>query len=307
MLTITHTTEAGTLLEGTSRGDGSAEVVKRHGWRWGRSIASWYVPQSRERSPRRDKIETTAAALREAGFEVEVVIDATVGDVAEAEARRAERAEGRAERLTARAQREQAAGEARDTAANQISDGIPFGQPILIGHHSQRRAERDRDRLIAHTRAGIEHRRAAEEASISAAIAAAAMDRRNAPVTVANRIQRLAASVRKMERSMTRMDRDQVAADAPARVQLGDDLAHERANLAHWQEVRAHQIAAGMATNYDRTTVKKGDAVKIRGTWHRVARANPTTVAVETPYSWTDKSPWHEVQDHAPAGEPIPF
>jgi hypothetical protein len=34
---------------------------------------------------------------------------------------------------------------------------IPLGQPILVGHHSQRRAERDRDRIEQGTRRTIEH------------------------------------------------------------------------------------------------------------------------------------------------------
>ena len=45
-LTIEHTEAEGTLLLGTSRGDGSAEVVKALGWRWGRSIGLWFVPRA---------------------------------------------------------------------------------------------------------------------------------------------------------------------------------------------------------------------------------------------------------------------
>jgi hypothetical protein len=33
MLTITHTHAEGTLIDGTSRGDGTAEVLKANGWR----------------------------------------------------------------------------------------------------------------------------------------------------------------------------------------------------------------------------------------------------------------------------------
>ena len=35
---------------------------------------------------------------------------------------------------------------ARD-GVRRIADGIPFGQPILVGHHSERRARRDADRI----------------------------------------------------------------------------------------------------------------------------------------------------------------
>ena len=48
MLTITHTHEAGTLIEGTTRDDGSSAILKANGWRWGRSIAQWYLPHTRE-------------------------------------------------------------------------------------------------------------------------------------------------------------------------------------------------------------------------------------------------------------------
>ena len=87
-LTIEHTEAEGTLLLGTSRGDGSAEVVKALGWRWGRSIGLWFVPRSRDTAPKRPLIEQTARQLREAGFEVEVSIDTTTGDRAAMEPRR---------------------------------------------------------------------------------------------------------------------------------------------------------------------------------------------------------------------------
>ncbi|GAA5033250.1 hypothetical protein [Actinopolymorpha pittospori] len=62
--------------------------------------------------------------------------------------------------------------------------------------------------------------------------------------------------------------------------------------------VRAEQIGDGVATNYGRESVTSGDLVKIRGHWRKVVRANVKTVSVETDYSWTEKAPRHEVQDH---------
>jgi hypothetical protein len=43
MLTITHTHAEGTLIEGTSKGGGTAEALKANAWRWGRSISAWSV------------------------------------------------------------------------------------------------------------------------------------------------------------------------------------------------------------------------------------------------------------------------
>jgi hypothetical protein len=47
--------------------------------------------------------------------------------------------------------------------AHEIADGIPFGQPILVGHHSERRARRDHERIDNGMRAGIEHERKADD------------------------------------------------------------------------------------------------------------------------------------------------
>ena len=48
MLTITHTAAEGTLIEGTSRADGTNHILKACGWRWSRNLGAWYVPASRD-------------------------------------------------------------------------------------------------------------------------------------------------------------------------------------------------------------------------------------------------------------------
>jgi Domain of unknown function (DUF3560) len=58
-----------------------------------------------------------------------------------------ERLERRRERLEKRAQRLRTEGEQRIAGAKRIADIIPFGQPILVGHHSEKRHRRDIDRI----------------------------------------------------------------------------------------------------------------------------------------------------------------
>lgn len=43
-LAITHTAAAGTILAGTCRGDGTADLVKPLRWRWSRKLTAWYLP-----------------------------------------------------------------------------------------------------------------------------------------------------------------------------------------------------------------------------------------------------------------------
>ena len=70
MLEISHSHEEGTLLAGTTRGDGSGEVVKACGWRWSRNLGCWYVQRSRDRDADMALIGRTVERLREAGVHV---------------------------------------------------------------------------------------------------------------------------------------------------------------------------------------------------------------------------------------------
>lgn len=58
-----------------------------------------------------------------------------------------ERREARAERLRDWAAKNEAKSGAAREGARQIADNIPFGQPILVGHHSEKRARKDAERI----------------------------------------------------------------------------------------------------------------------------------------------------------------
>jgi len=55
--------------------------------------------------------------------------------------------ERRRQRLLDRAQRREALAESSEAAAKEISDGIPMGQPILVGHYSEKGDRRRRGRM----------------------------------------------------------------------------------------------------------------------------------------------------------------
>ncbi len=311
MLTITHTHEAGTIIEGTAKGDGSAAILKANRWRWGRSIGAWYVPNSRDRLPQDRIITSTAAALTAAGFELATLqIDRTTRSTAEVEAAKIERQADRVAALEAKAER-------KATTADQLWEKherdvarLPeFGEPIKIGHHSEQRHRNAIERAHNSARRGIDAHHDAEEAARRADAAAHTTRGRYSPVTVANRIEKIGADIRRIERQIVADVYDPETGYRPATDEqkakraksYAPKLDELRDQLTYWEQTRAEQIATGRATGYSADTVKKGDAVKIRGTWYKVARANAKTVSVQTPYSWTDRSPWAEVQDHRPA------
>lgn len=80
-----------------------------------------------------------------------------------------ERREAKVERLRGWAEKREEKAEAAYGTATAIGEHIPFGQPILVGHHSQKRAERDRDRIGAAMDRSVEHAAKAESMKSRAA------------------------------------------------------------------------------------------------------------------------------------------
>ncbi len=307
MLTITHSHTAGTMIEGTSRGDGTAETLKANGWRWGRSISAWFVPRSRDRLPKLHTITRTQTALEAAGFEVETDIDHDHRTTAEVEAGKIARQADRVDALAVKAERKSSASDTAWTRARAAHDRLPEGgEPIKVGHHSESRHRNAITTADNAMRKSVEASAAATHAQARADAATHTTDARYQPVTVANRIQTLGADLRKLERRIIAPRYDDAygyvdASDAEKQaraVRLGPHIAEKRDQIAYWEAVRAAQIESGTATGYDRTTVKKGDRVRIRGQWREVVRANLKSVSVTTGYTWTDTAPYAEIQQH---------
>jgi hypothetical protein len=74
-----------------------------------------------------------------------------------------EQREARAERLRGWAEKREVRGTAELEQAHQMAQAIPFGQPILVGHHSEGRDRRYRDRIHNTMGRGVENTRKAEE------------------------------------------------------------------------------------------------------------------------------------------------
>ena len=117
---------------------------------------------------------------------------------------RRERREARAARLEQwAASREQKAQDAHERARATLA-AIPPGQPVLVGHHSQRRHERALERSDAAMRRAIEHTEKAARMREKAANIRAANDRaiyEDDP----DKIERLRARVAELERELDAM------------------------------------------------------------------------------------------------------
>ena len=112
----------------------------------------------------------------------------------------------RRERMKHRAERRLQWAESRDRKAaaadgrfHSLADGIPFGQPILVGHHSEGRHRRDIARMDSALHAAADSSKMAEHHRSKAAGAQAQLDRSiysddpDAPERLAERIAELEA------------------------------------------------------------------------------------------------------------------
>lgn len=111
-----------------------------------------------------------------------------------------ERAENKAGRLEALASKRLAQSNAFYRAAKKLTARFADGQPILIGHHSQRRAERDRDRAHNNMDNCIKAQNAVEYWNYRATGVEHHANRKSSRRTRFNRIKKLLAQLRVMQR-----------------------------------------------------------------------------------------------------------
>lgn len=122
------------------------------------------------------------------------------GEIADEDTSLIDRAEERAERFDGYSERRMADANAARKAVHEIADNIPFGQPILVGHHSERHARRDAERIENGMRKAVKLWRTSQywERRAEGAIRAAKYKER--PDVRARRIKTIEADKRKQER-----------------------------------------------------------------------------------------------------------
>jgi len=327
MITIRHTRAEGTLIEGSRKGDGVWEVLRdqRRNWKFSRSIGL-HLGQSRDKAAKTWIIDAAATALRAAGHVVTVEIDdAERRSFAEAEAERYERAEDRAETFSGFAQNAVARSDAAYATAHQIADMIPMGQPILVGHHSERRHRRDLDRIDNGMRRSVEEGRKAEHYEQRAETAEQFQARRESVPTTLRRIEKLEADRRSWQRALdgepdgrTLRNRE-TDAHVPAhgkyleRVKIELEQIDEQ--LAYWRALVAKRQAEGVKV-WSREDFTKGDYVLLLGTYYEVIRVSVKSVTIPAMINdgpvvhkdgnrctWTDTVPYHKVKGRKSAAE----
>ena len=299
MITIEHRHESGTLVHGTERGDGTAAILKSARFRWFPSIKLWGIAQSRDHLANRARIEQAAGALRAAGYAVTVDIDDTPRAVADVKADRAERLEDRREALDTKAGRTRESALAHLAAADAIAERRPFGQPILVGHYSERGARADQRRIERNMDQFCAEYNRADELERRASVVGHADAYRERPAVIIRRIAKTEAELRSLPRLLAQHAESRAWRGEQPDEAYREQLAARRAYLETQLTADRETVAAAEASGYRRYTaadVHQGDKVRTRFGLRTVVRVSPKTVSVETGYSWTDRLSYEEIR-----------
>lgn len=116
-----------------------------------------------------------------------------------------ERAEDRADRFDGYGTNRAQDADRAHRAVASISGHIPFGQPILVGHHSEARARKDAERIENNMRKAVKAFETSEYWTRRAAGAIAAAKYKERPGVRARRIKTIEADRRKVERDRARL------------------------------------------------------------------------------------------------------
>lgn len=161
------------------------------------------------------------------------------------------------------------------TAARIMGDAIPFGQPLLVDHHSYKRDRNYRARMVAKYDKAFTLMGDAREA---ARRAAAVEDPADESIgRVMRRIDTLATVLRDLER---KIDADWFA-DQPEdwRDYILLKFTEVTGKLDHWEQALVDREAAGEKV-WRREDFKKDDRVLLSYGWATVIRANPKTLTI---------------------------
>jgi hypothetical protein len=272
-------------ITGTTQGDPIERDYWKHtAWKWSRSVGAFILPRNLRVETRDRCVRAFVAHMATHGRDTEVRDTERVETATERRDAQQDRLEHRLDRHEHRAER--AAGEAAHhfAASRQISDGIPFGQPILVGHHSERRHRRDLARMDSHDQKWIAAEKTHERAQQLADGLRHRLERGDSMGTVRRRIDKHEAELRQIDRRLNGTGKAVHGEDKPAtgawrdrllarQTLLADEVKIDRALLAQME-------ADGRGHVWTRTDFRKGDIVRHSTGAYEVLRVNAKSVTV---------------------------
>ena len=159
------------------------------------------------------------------------------GEIGDEDTSLVDRAEIRADRFNDYSHKRLNEANRAHDAVSAITDNIPLGQPILVGHHSEHRARRDAERIENRMRTAIGLWQTSEYWTMRAKGAIRHAKYKERRDVRARRIKKIEADKRKRER--TKLDCERLLT---AWLNDGKPLTHERARaIANYEQLNTHR------------------------------------------------------------------
>lgn len=292
-LVITHEPGEGTMIRGTSRGDGTAAILKKNGWKWSRNLRAWYIPNSRDSRPNMRKINATSRDLMAEGHNsIGHDITNELEDALTRRAGKAQRLSDRADALEEKAKRKAAKAKQAWQRHEELSRQVPpYGEPIKVDHYSAPRHRRAIEKAWDSLGRSVQANKEAQEVHRRAGIARAnALNRDKSPEYLRNRIEERKAAMRAAERDLMGTNKDgrpPVTGEAReiALENYFDAIDEIDALRALLQEVDPNALTETLE-NTD--GIEVGDTVKIGKEQGTVLKVTPKTVTIRYRGKWSN-------------------
>jgi len=236
--------------------------LKSHGFRWKPYRKSWIAKWSTDREKKLKQLVGSIDVINRS-------VDYTK----------------KAEIMQMRAGKHEQKAKEHDKTFSGLMRAIPLGQPILVGHHSEKRHRRDLARMEQHLKKTVEESEIAKNYAEKAQRYQQIATHGESPVLLHRRIQRLEAEERKWESEMVFVKLGKKKGVETLR-KMGVHPANEEwvtKNLKHTQErleiERAkYKTSGGIPT--DKMVLQKGDVVETSFGVAKILKVNPKTVRV---------------------------
>lgn len=177
----------------------------------------------------------------------------------------------RAEKHASRADKASERSQAAYSKVRAIGDMIPFGQPILVGHHSERRARRDAERIDRGMRVSVEEHKKAEESARLAEVNQRQAETERPVDYWVRKLKDIEAQIRKLEKDLLRPHSSDIE-----KARIRQRLPLLRTDKAGLEA----KIEALGGVKYDAQNIAEGSEVLWNGKWYPVISTNPKTVTV---------------------------
>lgn len=267
---------------------------------WSKSRNCWL-----SRAKGRKALIYIGDALKRAGFEDRGEDGEKLSYAEQVEAKQ-QKAEDRADRMENRAEKAETLGNRLHETAHQMASAIPFGQPILVGHHSEHRDRNYRDRI--HNTFGKAFNELDKAKHYEGRAATARQTAEGAqfsnPTYLGKRIAEAETEERLIQRRLEGKFYEHSEPETISeayRDQLNERLAEIQDKLGFLR----HCLETCGVKTFTRESLKGMKEVLIRRSWQEIVKLNPKTVSVpnicfpspESQRKWAMKYPYCEVKD----------